>query len=636
MSFRAIIDSIPKHNAWCRGIHVLSTIDEKIRITITENEMILWAAHNTGSSCCQLTYDKTFFSEYEFKPHNFVFGEEGLQTFTDLHGIDHRLYSYEINAKSLNIVSKKSDNDELKEYILTIDNTTTCPDSLMNRFVVTINMESMIVKDHAPLFTPIKYMSNRIDLQYKRKFLDVYGGTMYDNHEPNRSFDPSLVALFNSIENELSHSLFHNDSSGQPNVMHKVGTELDEADEINYISCNHALIKNFIDNCNTSIVKDIKLELFEHFLTITASRNDLKNSSEILQHGIIISNTIDTNDLGPYCIYNVEEDTSEKIQKKISNEKRKSNQPTPSKTVVFTLKDFKNFINIATLWRNITTPVSQDDGNKEVGIWFCRPGQPILFQMSKQGIQAQLLLITDGSGTEINQAIDLSLTVANSIPVTTSRSTSPQRVSPSRKRPRVDPNPQSSIRLDMERGMQFNPLEVRDNRVSPLKVARTPLVKKHSPSKDGYNSSYNSPRRLFVMGDSQETARKPDLASGVIPTLSRTTSAISSTAKSPRPRVIEKEHLQREKEARSNLERSDTIVGWGRNQQAPPSIRGISRQSSMEEEEADRKRILKQEKMKYMKARRDLGKTKRKKEESVIEEEELGPTQYDHVKGLFE
>lgn len=635
MSFRATIDSIPKHNAWHRGIHVLSTLDEKINITVTENDIMLWAAHNTGSSCCQLTYNKSFFSDFEFKPHNVVFGEEGLQTVTDVHAVDHKLYSFEINAKSLNIVSKKSDNDELKEYTLTIDNTTTCPDSLMNRLIVTITMESMIVKDHAPLFTPIKYISKRVDLQYKRKFLDVYGGTMYDNHEPNRSFDPALVALFNNIEKELAQSLFYGISIGH-DTRRKVGTELDEADEINYISCNHALIKNFIDNCNTSIVKDIKLELFEHFLTITASRNDLKNSSEILQHGIIISNTIDTNDLGPYCIYNVEEDTSEKVPKKIVNEKNKRNQPTPSKTVVFSLKDFKNYINIATLWKNIAAPVTQDDGNKEVGIWFCRPGQPIFFEMTKPGIQAQLLLLTDGSGTEINQPIDRSLALAKPNPVASSRSTSPQRTSHSRKRSRVEFNPASSIRLGMDKGMNLNPLEIRDNRVSPLKAARTPMGKRHSPAKDGHVSSYNSPRRLFVVGDSQESIHRPDLTSGIIPSLSRTSSALSSTAKSSRPRVIEKEQLQREKEARADLERSETIVGWGRNQQAPPSLRGLSRQSSMEEEEVDRRRILKQEKMKYVKARKDRTKSKNKKEESITEDDELGPTQYDQVRGLFE
>ena len=686
MSFRATIDSIPKHNAWYRGIYVLNTIDEKIKITIIDNELILWAVHNTGSSCCQIIYDKSFFKDFEFKPNNIVFGEDGLQTVTDLHGTEHKIFSFEIDAKSLNMVSRKSDNDEIKEFTISIDNTTTCPDSLMNRLIVTITMQSLIVKDHTPLFTPVKFSSNRLDLQYKKKLLDVYGDTMYDNHELDRTFDPALVKLFKQIEGELSQSIFGN-IIGQHFVRRVTdSSQLTEEDEINFISCNYTLIKNFVDNCKSNVIKDVKMELFENVLTLTGSRSDLKNSSEILQYGIIISNTIDTNDLGPYCIYNIEEEEEEersaetRFQSKgkygnqkdeLIDQKKRQKETKPSKKIVFTLKDFKSFINMARIWKNISTPSNiQENSNKEVNIWFCRPGQPILFQISRPSIQASLLLLTDGSEINTNQPIGTPFFVERQSPLKQKRELSPQKILHNKKRS-IAPglNLSQSIRKNKDYDMStttttasissrppyLNPLEIRNNRISPLKVLKTPLGNIESPLKDGIyttgKSHRQSPRRLFVNDDnSQEDSpqRMQTGLTGLFPSISRTSSTLSERGptKSPKPRngTADYEKIQRGKAIRDNFERTDTIVGWGKFKESQGysterrSFGKISRESSMKEDEIDRQRILRQEKMKYVNSKKkSVSEEQHKKDELPISvDDELGPTQYNPVKGLFE
>ena len=686
MSFRATIDSIPKHNAWYRGIYVLSTIDERIKITIIENELILWAVHNTGSSCCQIIYDKSFFKDFEFKPNNIVFGEDGLQTVTDLHGIEHKIFSFEMDAKSLSMVSRKSDNDEIKEFEISIDNTTTCPDSLMNRLIVTITMQSLIVKDHTPLFNPIKFNSNRLDLQYKKKLLDVYGDTMYENNELDSSFDPSLVRLFNQIEQELSRSIFGNIIGQRLSRRVIDQSQLTEEDEINFISCNYTLIKNFVDNCKSNVVKDVKMELFENVLTLTGSRSDLKNSSEILQHGIIISNTIDTADLGPYCIYNIEEEEEEgrntEVQSQsngkygnqkgeFTDQKKRQRQTKLSKKMIFALKDFKSFINMATMWKNIGNLHGiQEDINKDVNIWFCRPGQPILFQISKPSIQASLLLLTDGSETNVNQPIGTPFTLVGQSPIKQRREYSPQRISPNKKRPRVqDLKVSQSMRINMNKDIPIaapmasntsrlpflNPLDIRDNRISPLKVSRTPLLKsKDSPLKGSiYENSRlhrQSPRRLFVTEDDSrdDSQRMQTGLAEMVPSISRTSSTLSERQQNKSPKLRDKitENVQNQgvKGMKEKFERTDTIVGWGTYGENPGHINEqkkfgtISRESSMKEDEIDRQRILRQEKMKYFNSKKKpTNKEKHKKDDlSISVDDELGPTQYKPIKGLFE
>lgn len=648
ISFKAVINSLPRYNAWSRGIQMLSTIQEKINITITEHELILWAFHGTETTLCQLTYEKDFFAEYQFQPYNIVFGEDGLQTVSDVHGIDHKLYSLEINAKNLTLVSRKSDkDDEVKDYMLIIDNTTTCPDSLMNILLVTISTDSQIVKEHSLLFTPVKYTSNRLDLQYKKKFLNIFGGSVYDHEANNRTFDPALVTLFHNIDAELTQSLFQQSIS---NVQVKSSSEMfTEEDEINYISCNLALIKNFIDNCNVSVVKDVNLQLYQNFLRITASRNDLKNTADLLQRGFIISNTIDTNDLGPRCIYKMQDESQQKNADSEDRRKGKSSRPKLSKEIIFTLNDFKNFINITQSWKNITENEKIDTPNeKNVGIWFCRPGERILFEISISGIRAQLLLITDGSGTSIDQSINTSLTVVNkqvNIP-------SPQRG----KKSKVSNDDSqlikttSTFRLDddydnVPKFRMPNPLEIRDNRISPLKVTKSPISRRGSPLRNNsILGSKASPRRLFVRENSEEgnSLHRPELA-GPVPSLSRKTSSNLSVTRSPRRETEYERQQKRQRESNKSLKRTETIVGWGHKEMPRP----VSRQSSMEEDEADRKRILKEEKLKYLhsEAKKDgkqlasrTSSTNKSSDQNNIlnDDDEFGPTQYVRVKGLFD
>lgn len=58
----------------------------------------------------------------------------------------------------------------------------------------------------------------------------------------------------------------------------------------------------------------------------------------------------------------------------------------------------------------------------------------------------------------------------------------------------------------------------------------------------------------------------------------------------------------------------------------------------MKEDEIDRQRILRQEKMKYVNSKKkSVSEEQHKKDELPISvDDELGPTQYNPVKGLFE
>lgn len=97
-----------------------------------------------------------------------------------------------------------------------------------------------------------------------------------------------------------------------------------------------------------------------------------------------MSNTISTLDLEHYCLFTTIEDEK---QDKRSHSKRREHM----KSIIFKLKDFKNFITIGPSWK------TTQDGNDNISLWFCHPGDPILMQMQKPGVKLELVEVTDSN-----------------------------------------------------------------------------------------------------------------------------------------------------------------------------------------------------------------------------------------------
>lgn len=512
MSFTATIGTPEKHQAWYKGVYVLSTVDETIKVTVSDRCVILWNMHATETSMCQLTYDRSFFEEYEFKPYEMTFGEHGLQIEKDTAGRGHKLYSFEINAKHLITVSKRPDKDTIKKFTMTIDNTATCPDSLMNRLLINIEMESLIVKEYSPLFKPMVYRPIIVDLQYKRRFLDVFGSGQYDN---STSLDASLINCFNAVEKELSQSLFNRIVDAKRSNAGRGDKPLNSTDEINYLNCDLVLIKNFVDNCNKNTFEDVKLELSSNKLVMTAFTKSIFKSNEILQNAINMSNTMNTLDLNNYCVFDRRADGT--------------NNKIPSKLIVFKLKDFKNYISISNAWKSLSlghTKSNTANTFKNISIWFCKPGEPILFEMNQNGIKAQLILVTDSttSTTEDERHQPVPAKKENVVVV-------PQQ-QPQQQQRRTN----SPLKLQLQDTQQAT-----SQRISPLKTSlRVPSRTLHSLSKT--SSVTANARKLFVDDDSDHN---DDIASN------------TETASSTVVRGIKR------KMSPAKLDRTETTVGWG-------------------------------------------------------------------------
>ncbi|CCK70250.1 Ddc1p KNAG_0D05110 [Huiozyma naganishii CBS 8797] len=527
MSFRAAIENQERLGAWYRGIYVLSSISDKIKLTISKDDIILWSIHSTDTSLCQLRYEASFFDEFVFEPYDIVFGESGLQIETDLKGHDHKLYSFEIDAKQLTTVSRKPDNDIIRKYSLSINNTTTCSESLINKLLVAIEMESLIMKEYCPQFQPIKYTPIVLDLQYKRKFLDVFGSNSYDK---DYTLDPNLIACFIEVSKELSNSLFNKSLMNQ-NDLRDGDRPLESSDEINYINCNYGLIKNFVDNCQKSIFDDVKLELLERKMAITAFVKGTFKGSEILQNALSMSNTMNTADIGHYCLFDgVEEEHG-----------GRSGQKKSPKTLIFKLRDFKNFIGIGNSWKNIPITLSASRNN-DLSIWFCHPGEPILFQMNKGGVRAQLLLVTDstvGSSTIKSKEPTANNQMSNPS-MDTSRAASPLRLNSNTRLQKTETasnlNSRSTSPFKLVNS-DIQSIPLRDNRMSPLKDTAIETTTNERLSSAG---KVVSARKLFVSDASQE-----------------------SNIDYPNVQNDNTSKAEQDMLAQLQMERSETTIGWG-------------------------------------------------------------------------
>ncbi|SCU80584.1 LAME_0B03840g1_1 [Lachancea meyersii CBS 8951] len=385
MIFKASISSNQSHTVWRKVIQNLSTFHEDIRCTITPREFIIWSMNSTDTSMSQARFKCGFFESYEFRPEETVFGEDGLQQVQDQQLNVHKLYSFKINGKLLAILFRKPESDNITTLHLAIHNGATCPESLANRFQITIHTESLMVKEYGPNIVPIKYDPIVINLRYKKRFLDVYGGSCEDQEE---QLDPRLLEMFKAFDRELTQSYFNSDilSTG------KRSNALTPEDEINYLCCNHQLLKNFIDSCNTSATEEVKVEVSISKLCLTAfTKGIYSKNNDVLRNAIRATNIVGTNDLEHYCLFTTAGDENSK-------------RPL-AKAISFGMKDFKNFVNMAAFWR----------GDQDVNIWFCRPGDPIFMELVKDDLQLELVQVTD-SGDAV-QPMGSKVTVTRNSPL---------------------------------------------------------------------------------------------------------------------------------------------------------------------------------------------------------------------------
>ncbi|SJM83714.1 related to DNA damage checkpoint protein 1 [Zygosaccharomyces bailii] len=436
MSFRASFSSSEKHSIWFRTINALTTVHSDIKFTITSAELIAWAINTTDTTLCQIKFAREFFDEYEFRPYEIVFGENGVQIVPDRDGGDTKLYSFQINGKQLTTISRKPDNDNIKEFTIMVNNTTTCPDTLANRLLVKVEMASLISKEYSPQFIPIKYDPVIINLKYKRKFLNVYGPEAA-SPTAEASLDPKLLEIFSQAKHELATDLFTDNKDSYP----KDKDQLTIEDEINYICCNQALIRNFLDNCNANITEEIKLEINAYKLIITAFTKAIYGrNNDMLRNNMSLSNTISISDIAHYCLFTTIEENDNEVSQ---HSKRKD----ATKSIVFKLKDFKNFMTIGSSWK------SSLSGN--MSMWFCHKGDPLLVEIKKPGIKMELVQITESTGAGVIRDSEL---VATKI------------VSPQKRNTRV-PSAIEESAAGRISPLKMAPIPSKQVRTSPLKCA---------------------------------------------------------------------------------------------------------------------------------------------------------------------
>ncbi|CAI4038952.1 hypothetical protein SMKI_06G3040 [Saccharomyces mikatae IFO 1815] len=611
MSFKATITDSGKQNIWFRAIYVLSTIQDDIKITVTSNELIAWSMNETDTTLCQIRFEKTFFEEYEFKPHEIVFGDNGVQVIEDAYGNNHKLYSFRTNGRHLTTISRKTDGDGIKSFTIAVNNTSTCPESLANRLIVVIEMDSLIVKEYSPQFQPIKYDPIIINLKYKRRFLDVFG-TAASDRNPQEPLDPKLLDVFKNTERELSSALFNEEVESDI----RKRNQLTAADEINYVCCNSTLLKNFLDNCNINVTDEVKLEINVHRLSITAfTKAVYGKNNDLLRNALSMSNTISTLDLEHYCLFTTVEDEKQERQSRC---KRKEHM----KSIIFKLKDFKNFITISPSWK------STQGGNDNISLWFCHPGDPILIQMQKPGVKLELVEVTDSN-------ISDNVLGGKFIKAATSDSKEVAEQKDNRE------NYGSPLRSRTALKRENPPHSVIGARGSPLKVSSLVPDSVSTVTKRFKN---NTARKLFVEEQSQSvTYGKDNLFEQAVSVDSnmdqeqnirnhQTHKALSHNQTNSSKRSVndvcdgDVDSTQRSTFAK----RADTTVTWGKIlPTADDEILGSNFNS---------KEMLKKEKLKHMQGLMNFKNdtTDYQKRDNEEEEGGLGLTQVEKPRGLFD
>lgn len=559
-------------------------------MTITDSEVILWTVNTTFTTLCQVRFSNSFFDEIEFKPYEIMFGDDGLQIITDSHGVDHKLYSVQFTARYLATISKRPDKEAIRKFTIAINNSSNCPDSLINRLLVHVEMESMISKEYSHAFNPVKYDPIVLSLRYKRMFLNAFGSSAKSDSSDGQ-LNPTSIELFNAVEHELATTIFNDDSIASA----KRKGELTDEDEINFISCNQALIRSFMENCNVGLTNDMELKVNSKSVVLTAFTKEIvAKNGDLLRNAVRSTNTFSVNNLDNCCLF-----TSHQL-----DEKGRIAKSSDQKVIIFKAKDFKNFVSMANIWGGL-----QGNNSNSIGIWFCLPGDPIIMEMSKGGVKIELAEVTDGV---MGSSAIGKLPAANGYQEAS-------EVSPSSNE-KLAQQP-----LHEKRHLVLNPLKdnvklqhvsprIRDSRVSPLKDTNV-YVESTNDIDAKMKERYN-PRQLFVREPSEvgnshtgSPIHVPDVDN------SANGNGISNIFSDF------SEHTP----ANITLERQHTTVEWGKR---PTETRNTPKKREAKRQARDQKSVLTREKRRYMK--------ENAAEADEEGDKELGPTQRSEPKGLFD
>ncbi|CCD25490.1 Ddc1p NDAI_0F01710 [Naumovozyma dairenensis CBS 421] len=588
MSFKAVITNPEKHALWCRILYVLSTIDEVIKITISDKELIAWSINSTDTTLCQIHFSRQFFEEFNFEPNEIVFGVNGLQSKRDVQGTDQKLYSFQINGRHLTTISKKPDNDSIRNFTIVLNNSSSCPETLVDRLLIRMEMESLIVKEYSPQIDPIQFDPIIIDLKYKSRFLDVFGTTAITSNA-NSQLDPRLLEIFRSIQQELEASLFN----GEIEYGIRQKDQLTEADEINYICCDRILLSNILDNATNSIT-ELKLEINPNKLNMTGFTKAIYGKdNDLLRNAMSVTNTINTLDLEHSCLFTAVSGDRKKVQES-------------SKSIIFKLKDFKSFMSISSNSKSL--PNNADILN----LWFCRPGDPVLFEMKKMGVRMELVQTTDGIQTN-NFVQDQNIRQV----ISPKKGTLQQETKEIKKQeyPFRDEAPGKSTR---EKRKLLDP-----------NVTKPSLLHPSNPTPKQLNIPPK--RELFVQDISQGNVKRTAACSlreevtGKQNVKSRKLRAMFEPPSEYDPPVSQNEPvdvLRRSPDRNMLAERSTTTIGWGKTD------------STKEYVNIDARDMLKDEKIKLL--QHDVTELKKQSSQEGNHMSEFGPTQVTQPRGLLD
>lgn len=377
MSFKATINDNNNQLIWGKSLSTLSQINVDVFVTITKNGIILSSMNNTDTTMAKVRFPKDFFTEFFFDPKKIVFGEAGVQQIYDCSDQLHTIYSFKINGKYLSLLSLKQE-DQIKEYVLSIDNSDGCSESLANKLILKMRTNSLLNKEYQVIFDPLESIQIILSLKYKQKFLSVY-----NNSKETKSVDPRLMEYFKTLQNELQEDMFNKGIANEHNIVTTVkNTPLTISDEINFLSFDQSILKNFVESIMSNVIEEIKLELTRNSLNIIGFTKAIYNmkSEGYLKQAVTVTNTCSAHDLEHYCIFSIEnKENASRPSSRSSNLK---------KSITFKLRDFKIFLNGLNCWKT----------NDMIRIWFCQPGDPILFEIIKDGVILELVQVTDTDG----------------------------------------------------------------------------------------------------------------------------------------------------------------------------------------------------------------------------------------------
>lgn len=219
-------------------------------------------------------------------------------------------------------------------------------------------------------------------MKYKQKFLSVYSGSNKELTQ-NKNLDPRLMDYFKTVERELKVDMFNKGIADENDQVSTTRSKkkLTIVDEINFLSVDQAIFRNFIDSIMSNVIEEIKLELTMSKLNIIGFTKAVYNlkSQEYLKNAVTVTNSSSSKDLEHYCIFSTERNDEGTASSKKQEVK---------KSIIFKLRDFKIFLNVLNCWK--TSDV--------IRIWFCQPGDPILFEINKDGVILELVQITDSEG----------------------------------------------------------------------------------------------------------------------------------------------------------------------------------------------------------------------------------------------